>query len=116
MWIKKNVFHLFPRRVFDTRTLALVTFGKKSRFLGLISPLWHRGNRVDYPERHYFAKTLLLAVDLLKRLHNDESGAVATEYVIITGLLAIALIATANALTIAARLWFWRKALRIISY
>ena len=52
----------------------------------------------------------------LKELYHDESGAVATEYVIITGLLAIALITTASALAEAARLWFWRKALRIIKY
>ena len=52
----------------------------------------------------------------LKELYHDESGAVATEYVIITGLLAIALIGAANALADAARLWFWRKALRIIKY
>lgn len=52
----------------------------------------------------------------LKELYLDESGAVATEYVIITGLLAIAFIGAADALAEAARLWFWRKALRIIKY
>ena len=71
---------------------------------------------MEYHKRHYVTKALLQAADLLKRLHSDESGAVATEYVIITGLLAIALIATADALADAARLWFWRKALRIIKY
>ena len=55
-------------------------------------------------------------VKSLKELYHDESGAVATEYVIVTGLLAIALIGTANVLADAARLWFWRKALRIIKY
>ena len=55
-------------------------------------------------------------VHVVEELYHDESGAVATEYVIITGLLAIALIGSANALADAARLWFWRKALRIIKY
>ena len=52
----------------------------------------------------------------LKRLYHDESGAVTTEYVIITGLLAIALIGAASSLADATRLWFWRKALRITKY
>ena len=89
---------------------------KPTRVLGVISPLRDRGNMVEYSEKCYVTKALLQAANLLRTLHNDESGAVATEYVIITGLLAIALIATANALADAARLWFWRKALRIISY
>ena len=54
--------------------------------------------------------------EFLKTLYRDESGAVTTEYVIITGLLAIALIGAASVLADAARLWFWRKALRIIKY
>jgi len=52
----------------------------------------------------------------LKKLYYAESRTVATEYVIITGLLAIALIGCADALAGVARLWFWRKALRIIKY
>ena len=52
----------------------------------------------------------------IRRLYLDETGSVATEYVIVTGLLAIALIGVANSLADAARLWFWRKALRIIKY
>lgn len=54
--------------------------------------------------------------NFLKKLYFDESGAVTTEYVIITGLLALALIGAASALADATRLWFWRKVLRIIKY
>lgn len=49
----------------------------------------------------------------LRDLYIDERGSVTTEYVIVTGLLAIALIGAAGALADAARLWFWRKALII---
>jgi Flp pilus assembly pilin Flp len=62
------------------------------------------------------SNAIFFATKSLKKLYFDESGAVAAEYVIITGLLAIALIGTANALAEATRLWFWRKALRIIKY
>lgn len=70
---------------------------------------------IVYRKKHTSGFFLMVAKGL-KRLYHDESGAVATEYVIITGLLAIALIGCANALADAARLWFWRKALRIIKY
>ena len=66
--------------------------------------------------RKNIPEIFLQAAKGLKKLYNDESGAVTTEYVIITGLLAIALIGAASALADATRLWFWRKALRIIKY
>jgi Flp pilus assembly pilin Flp len=67
-------------------------------------------------KKKHVPNTFLQSANLLKKLYLDESGAVATEYVIITGLLAIALIGTAIALSDAARLWFWQKVLRIIKY
>lgn len=50
---------------------------------------------------------------LFRELYHDESGAAATEYVIVTCLLAVVLIPLSGALANAARLWFWKKAITI---
>jgi Flp pilus assembly pilin Flp len=49
-------------------------------------------------------------------LWHDESGAVATEYVVITAFLVIPLVLVAERLADAIRLWFWAKVIRIVLY
>ena len=49
------------------------------------------------------------------RLLRDESGTVAVEYVIVSGLLAIALVLPVAALASAVKIWFWQKVVRIVS-
>ena len=50
------------------------------------------------------------------KLLRDESGTVAVEYVIVSGLLAVALILPAAALADSVRIWFWQKVISIVSY
>ena len=54
--------------------------------------------------------------ELGAKLWRDDSGAVAVEYVVVTGLLAVALIPVAAALADSARIWFWLKVVRIALY
>jgi Flp pilus assembly pilin Flp len=69
-------------------------------------------NTLRQSARHLCRK----AYDLGSALWYDDSGAVATEYVILTGLFAVALTGAAAELAHAVRIWFWRKALAIAEH